>query len=182
MGRYIGLLRGINVGGNNLIPMRELKACLEAGGLEDVSTYIQGGNVLFTTSEEAGLPERIGRCIRDRFEVAVDVAVLSGEQFRKVMASAPTKWGHDPSWKHNLLVALNPADVNEVLAAIGALNPAVERVSVGPGVLYQSVSVAGFRKAASGKLAAKAAYKKVTVRNYNTSRKLFELVSESERR
>ena len=49
MSQYVALLRGINVGGKNLIKMVALKACFEAQGLRDVTTYIQSGNVLFTT-------------------------------------------------------------------------------------------------------------------------------------
>ncbi len=47
--QYLALLRGINVGGKNIIKMAELKACFEANGFGDVATYIQSGNVLFST-------------------------------------------------------------------------------------------------------------------------------------
>ena len=46
---YLALLRGINVGGNNIIKMADLKACFEQMGFEDVSTYIQSGNVIFAS-------------------------------------------------------------------------------------------------------------------------------------
>ena len=45
--KYVALLRGINVGGNNKVSMTELKTCLEEAGFENVSTYINSGNVLF---------------------------------------------------------------------------------------------------------------------------------------
>src|SRR5438552_14543588 len=50
MARYVALLRGINVGGNNLIKMGALKACFEKQGFGDVATYIASGNVLFSES------------------------------------------------------------------------------------------------------------------------------------
>ena len=61
MTAYVALLRGINVGGKNLIRMPALKACFEENGFEDVSTYIQSGNVLFSSSEtsNAELTDRI---------------------------------------------------------------------------------------------------------------------------
>ncbi|MCA9362448.1 DUF1697 domain-containing protein, partial [Candidatus Kaiserbacteria bacterium] len=46
--KHIALLRGINVGGNNIIKMTDLRACVEAAGFMDVSTYIQSGNIIFT--------------------------------------------------------------------------------------------------------------------------------------
>ena len=55
MTRYVALLRGINVGGRNIIAMPALKACCEAEGLEDVATYIQSGNVIFSSNEKAPL-------------------------------------------------------------------------------------------------------------------------------
>jgi uncharacterized protein (DUF1697 family) len=51
MNKYLALLRGINVGGNNIIKMVDLKACFEKMGFLDVSTYIQSGNVLFSSPE-----------------------------------------------------------------------------------------------------------------------------------
>ncbi|NCP46313.1 MAG: DUF1697 domain-containing protein, partial [Flavobacteriales bacterium] len=49
MNQYLALLRGINVGGNNIIKMVDLKACFEKMGFTDVKTYIQSGNVIFTS-------------------------------------------------------------------------------------------------------------------------------------
>ena len=49
--QYLALLRGINVGGGNIIRMTNLKACFQASKLENVATYIQSGNVLFETVE-----------------------------------------------------------------------------------------------------------------------------------
>jgi uncharacterized protein (DUF1697 family) len=49
MARYVALLRGINVGGKNLIPMPALRACFEREGFADLATYIQSGNVLFAS-------------------------------------------------------------------------------------------------------------------------------------
>ena len=56
MSQYVALLRGINVGGKNLIKMTELKICFEQQGFRDVTTYIQSGNVLFKSGESARRP------------------------------------------------------------------------------------------------------------------------------
>jgi uncharacterized protein (DUF1697 family) len=57
---YIVLLRGINVGGKNKIPMTELKRCLEEAGCENVMTYIQSGNVILQSNlDAAGLSQKI---------------------------------------------------------------------------------------------------------------------------
>lgn len=66
---YVALLRGINVGGKNLIKMPELKACFEAGGFDE-GAYIQSGNVLPRTavSRAAALASRIERILTDAFD------------------------------------------------------------------------------------------------------------------
>src|SRR3954451_14113416 len=68
--QYVVLLRGINVGGNNLIKMTELKACLESRGFRDVTTYIQSGNVLFSApaSKPADLASRIETLLTRTFD------------------------------------------------------------------------------------------------------------------
>jgi uncharacterized protein (DUF1697 family) len=50
--QYLALLRGINVGGKNIIKMADLKACFESLGFSDVVTYIQSGNVLFKSADK----------------------------------------------------------------------------------------------------------------------------------
>jgi len=56
MSQFVALLRGINVGGRNIIKMSELKVFLEAEGLRDVVTYIQSGNILFTSPTPRAKP------------------------------------------------------------------------------------------------------------------------------
>ena len=74
MTTYVALLRGINVGGKNLIRMPALKACFEENGFEDVATYIQSGNVLFASSEtrNAALTDRIEAMLAESFDYMPD--------------------------------------------------------------------------------------------------------------
>ena len=75
MPRHVALLRGINVGGKNVIKMADLKACFHENGFEDATTYIQSGNVLFeaTGSSEADLAARIERMLAARFDCGASV-------------------------------------------------------------------------------------------------------------
>jgi uncharacterized protein (DUF1697 family) len=70
MATYVALLRGINVGGKNLIKMPALKAAFEADGFEYVTTYIQSGNVLFSSSGDrsAELTRRIEKMLAEAFD------------------------------------------------------------------------------------------------------------------
>ena len=91
MTTYVALLRGINVGGRNLIRMPALKACFEDNGFEDVSTYIQSGNVLFATAEKGSkaLTERIEAMLADAFDYVPTVVVRSRKQMRAIVEGAP---------------------------------------------------------------------------------------------
>jgi uncharacterized protein (DUF1697 family) len=75
----VALLRGINVGGKNLIRMPALKACFEENGFDDVVTYIQSGNVLFTapTTPAAELTRRIEAMLAQAFDYVPTVVVRS---------------------------------------------------------------------------------------------------------
>ena len=76
MSRYVALLRGINVGGKNLIPMIKLKACMDRTALLDVTTYIQSGNVLFKRRQLARRDELRTRQIEKLLTAAFEVFLL----------------------------------------------------------------------------------------------------------
>jgi uncharacterized protein (DUF1697 family) len=73
--RYIALLRGINVGGNTLIKMPDLKVCFESLGFTDVVTYIQSGNVVFSTRNDNA--EEITQLIESGLKNILDLISVS---------------------------------------------------------------------------------------------------------
>jgi uncharacterized protein (DUF1697 family) len=87
---YIALLRGINVGGKNIIKMAELKKVFEEMGLCDVKTYIQSGNVLFKSNEdEESLRKKIEREIEESFGFSVSVILRSAEELEQIILNCP---------------------------------------------------------------------------------------------
>ena len=175
---YIAFLRGINVGGNNLIKMAELKICLEKAGIEDVKTYIQSGNVLFKSDEtdSVKLSKKIETAIESIFKINVGVAVFSDKRWKTIIKNAPSNWGKDPAWKHNLFILLEPFNMDDVVKAIGEPRAGIEFITAGDGILYQSTSFKEFGKTTTSKLPGTPIYKRMTIRNYNTSVKLLALL------
>ncbi len=175
---YLALLRGINVGGKAMIKMADLKACFEAAGYSNVRTYIQSGNVIFETTEtdKAQLKFDVEKAIQRSFKLPVQVAIFVANEWRAIVKAAPKTWGQDKSWKHNLLIMLEPVPMQNVTAAVGDLKPDIEAMTAGDGVLYQSMSLKLFGRTTTGKLASNPVYKKMTIRNYNTTLKLLELL------
>lgn len=121
MNTFVALLRGINVGGKNKIPMSELKSLFGSLGLEDVVTYIQSGNVVFRspTGDEQALAARLGQRIDEVFGVDVTVLVRTAAELEAIAKHNPfLKGGADPSKLHVVLLDRPPA-----ASAIAELDP-----------------------------------------------------------
>lgn len=179
MDSYVALLRGVNVGGR-MLKMADLKSALETDGFTDVKTFIQSGNVLFTSrsKDTLALAKKIENLISDKFNMDVPTLVLSAEQYDRIVKSAPKHFGQNPEWKHNVLFLIPPFDMDQVVAGIGVLKPDIESLVRGEGVLYQSMSIKLFGRTTTGKLAASPVYQQMTIRNWNTTQKLAALLQE----
>ena len=175
---YLALLRGVNVGGKGLIRMSELKECLEKAGFAEVRTYIQSGNVLFAAPKTGTdrLARQMEAAIEKKFAMKVGVVVFAEKEWREIVQRAPKSWGERKDWKHNLLALLSGTSAADVMRAVGDLKPEIEALAGGRGVLYQSLSIDSFGRTNSGKLAGHPIYRRITVRNINTARKLAELL------
>lgn len=181
MTKYVSFLRGVNVGGKSLVSMSKLREALAESALQNVTTYIQSGNVLFESPEtDTGvLSGRITALIKKHFDLDVAVATFSDREWSDVMQNAPVWWGADHDWKHNIIIMLDKAKPGDVLDTIGQLKPDVEQVEPGRRVVYQSLSIAGIGRAASMKIVGSAVYKKLTIRNLNTAHRLDELLNKN---
>ncbi|WP_372720900.1 DUF1697 domain-containing protein [Novipirellula sp.] len=88
---WIALIRGINVGGHNKMPMVELRTTLESAGCCSVRTYIQSGNVVFTSANRSKrkLAKHLGDAIEEHFGFRPAILLLSEDDFRTAVASNP---------------------------------------------------------------------------------------------
>jgi uncharacterized protein (DUF1697 family) len=111
MPRYVALLRSVNVAGHGRVAMDELRAAFDALGYSGVSTYIQTGNVLFTTSSrsEANIAGAIEQRLAEDFGDSPAVLVRSVAELQRVGASSPyAKAGADPARHHVTFLATEP--------------------------------------------------------------------------
>lgn len=188
MSTYAVLLRGINVGGKNKVPMAELKACLEDGGFgdggfEDVSTYIQSGNVLLRSGLGAREVEaRIEAALPARFTLhsaVVRTLAIEHAAYRRIVAGAPAGFGDDPATYRYNTVFLMGVGAGEALAQVTA-RQGVDEVWPGDGVLYLRNSIADASKSHLSRMTQKPVYASLTIRNWNTTTKLLALLDERE--
>jgi uncharacterized protein (DUF1697 family) len=181
MKSFVALLRGINVGGKNIIPMSDLKTCLEKLGLENVSTYIASGNVLFSSSLPAGgVHARIEAALSRSFKLddeVVRVLVLSRKQLQSVVDRKPKGFGEHPEKYHSDAIFLMGVAAADALPAFSP-REGVDRVWPGTGVIYSQRLSAMRTKSRLNRIMALPLYKSMTIRNWNTTVKLAELLKD----
>jgi uncharacterized protein (DUF1697 family) len=173
MTRYVALLRGINVGGNNLIRMPALKACFERLGVEDVVTYIQSGNVLFTAgSTVTELTGRIEAALGATFDYSASVVLRSRKQMQEIVRRAPDRFGADPkTYRYDVMFLKEPLTAPAALRTIPT-REGVDEVHAGPGVLYFSRVIETAAQSRLNRVVSMPIYKSMTIRNWNTTTKL----------
>jgi len=119
---YIALLRGINVGGKNIIKMADLKRVFESIGLCEVKTYIQSGNVLFISNEaEESLCNKIEHEIEKVFGISVKIILRTSKELEQIIMNCPFT-------KDEVTEAENIAEVESQYVALLAHNPLKEKI------------------------------------------------------
>lgn len=176
---YLALLRGINVGGRNKLAMADLRASFEAEGHADVVTYIQSGNVVFTTdadSPPAGLEADIETMVAGLLGQRVPVVVRSLAELGQVVDKAPPGFGEQPqTYRYDVIFLKAPLTA---VAALAAIRPrdGVDQVWSGPGVVYFSRLDARRSQSRMSRIAGTPEYANMTIRNWNTTTKLMALL------
>ncbi len=174
----IALLRGINVGGKNMLPMKELLAVLESLDLQNIKTYIQSGNAVFQTeaADIAKLADTISAAIKESHGFAPQVLLLDSAALEETIKANPYPEAEAaPNTLHVAFLAAVPPKPD--LDALERIRAASERFQLAGNVLYLHApdGVGRSKLAASMECLLGVA---VTSRNWNTVRKLKEMIDE----
>lgn len=175
MATYVALFRGINVGGKNILPMKDLRALLGTLGCEDVKTYIQSGNAVFRHRETdtASLARLIREAIASSHGFDPAVLLLTGDNLVEAAQSNPFPEGEsDPSKLH--LFFLGAAPENPDLGAIQALRTDDERFALVGEVAYL-LAPAGIARSKVAARAERLLGVAATARNWRSVTKILEL-------
>jgi uncharacterized protein (DUF1697 family) len=174
----VALLRGINVGGKNLLPMKDLVRLFADAGCADVRTYIQSGNVLFQASpaKATRLPGVVAKGIADRFGYRTPVLLRTVEELGATIRNNPfLEAGAPESWLHVLFLA-SQADALRVAALDPDRSPPDAYAVRGREIYLQCPNGVGNTKLTNAWFDSKLATIS-TGRNWRTVNKLFELAS-----
>ena len=176
MKRYIALLRGVNISGKNKGPMAELKKGFEGLGFGEVKTYLNSGNVIFSSVEEntEGLMHRIESMIKNQFSLDIPVFVIPKESLEDILQHAPEWWGSENKEIYdNLIFIVPPATFAEVSSEIGEPKEGLERIKEYKETVFWSFSRKDYQKTNWWPKTASAGIGgKLTIRTANTIRRI----------
>lgn len=178
MNQYLALLRGINVGGKNIIKMADLKSAFEAMGLLNVVTYIQSGNVLFQSDEKDKkiLTDKIEKTLSKTFKYEAKLAIVSRKELKEIVHEAPRGFGTEPdTFRYDVIFLKEPLAPKEAMQSV-SVKEGVDSAHAGKCALYFSRLI---EKAASShltKIIGLPVYQNMTIRNWNTTTTLLKMM------
>lgn len=131
MVKYIALLRGINVSGRNKIAMPQLRAAFEQKGFTEVMTYINSGNVLFSSDiqEKKRLIDICEALILEHFDLNISVAIVAVDELAETLTHAPEWWDQAEETVHYAIFMIPPMTITEVLEIVGEIKPEYEKIA-----------------------------------------------------
>lgn len=173
MAKYVALLRGINVGGNNRVPMAELRVVCESLGYQDVQTYINSGNVLFVSATK---PEgaTLERAIEKQFGFPVPTLVRPLSDLKKINDAVPSTWANNTEQKTDVLFLWDAVASKKTCTEL-LHNPAVDTKEYVAKSIVWHLKKKDYNKSKLHDIIGTKLYKQMTVRNINTVRKLIAL-------
>lgn len=173
---YICLLRGINVGGNNIIKMADLRDSFEKIGFSNVSTYIQTGNILFTSTEKKQdtIHKTIEKKLKATFGYTGNILIHTAKEYITIIDSAPKNFGKQPeSFRYDVLFLFPTLTASNALKEI-TCRENVDTAQKGHKALFFTRTKEHISKSYLSKVIQLPLYKEITIRNWNTSIKLKE--------
>ena len=179
MKRYRALLRGINISGKNKIPMAELKKGFTALGFADVVTYLNSGNVIFSSDidDKNLLSDKIKLMIQDRFDLDILVFIVLQNELKEILSNSPDWWGNDnKNIYDNLIFIMPPLSYEVFYDEIGEPKTEYEKVHNYKNTVFWSFSRKYYQKTSWwSKTANSKISRQITIRTANTIRKIADM-------
>lgn len=176
MNRYIAFLRGVNVSGKNKVSMAELKSSFEKLGFEEIKTYLNSGNIAFSSDREdcESFPNQIEAMIRNQFGFSIPVFVIPKDELADILRNAPAWWGSENQEIYdNLIFIMPPATFADVFSEIGEPKEELEKIKNYKQVIFWSFNRKDYQKTNWWpKTASAAISSRLTIRTANTVRKI----------
>lgn len=173
---YVALLRGINVGGNNKVEMKKLKASLELLGFQKVVTYINSGNIIFEEAKkkQKNIVLEIEKAIQKDFQLDIKVLVRDFQNIDLICKKIPTNWVKDEIMRTDVMFLWEQFDNPKILEKL-QINEG-DNVKYEGGAILWNVEGKDYNKSGMLKLMGTELYRNMTIRNVNTVRKIHQIM------
>lgn len=177
--KYIALLRGINISGKNKISMPELKKLLEENNYQNVSTYLNSGNIIFECNidNKETIMDNIHTLIKTKFILDIPVYITTDKELEDILNNSPKWWGsNNKEIYDNLIFIIPPTKYEEVYNTIGSPKEGLEQIEEYNNCIFWSFDLNNYRKSNWWVKTASTDIKdKITIRTANTMRKILEI-------
>ena len=180
--RYILFLRAVNVGGKNKVSMTDLKALLDNAGFENLDSYINSGNLFFSSAESRETCiSKIRKVLETNYDFSITFALLTKEEYLEEQAALPAWWEEELA-RRDVLFYSCTMDKSDILHFIENATFYNEKVHVGKqAVFWGKMDEAEYLKTTyHKKLMKQDFYKQITIRNGNTFDKIAEILRSRE--
>jgi uncharacterized protein (DUF1697 family) len=180
VGVFVALLRGVNVGGNNMISMKSLKESFTTMGFKQVTTYINSGNIVFKSKDDDArrLEIKIEKMLSRDYQLESKVVVRSLPEMEKLVKSLPQSSDAASSWRHNVIFLRHTIDSEKILADLPTKSD-IEEIVYRQGTVLWSAQATKLNQTNMAKLSSRKIFRDMTVRNLNTTKKLYELMKKA---
>lgn len=131
MEKFVALLRGINISGKNKIPMQELKLGFESLGYKEVVTYLNSGNVIFSSNinDKVKISNDIYKMLENKFNLKIPVFVIKSDELNDLLSNKPDWWETgDKNIYDNIIFIIPPTTYKDVYEALGEPKIELEKI------------------------------------------------------
>ena len=176
--KFLALLRGINVGGKNVIKMDSLIKAFEEMQCTNVTTCIQSGNILFCSAKtgKIALAQSIKKNLAKKFNIETRALILNHNDLEKIITGAPAGFGEEPeTYRYDIWFLLPPLTADEVIRNTD-IKEGVDAIYRGKSAVYTTRLICQMGKSRLIRTNQMPMYQNITIRNWNTGKKLLDLM------
>ncbi len=179
MEKFVALLRGINISGKNKIPMQELRLGFESLGYKEVVTYLNSGNVIFSSNinDKVKISNDIYKMLENKFNLKIPVFVIKSDELNNLLSNKPDWWGTgDKNIYDNIIFIIPPTTYKDVYETLGEPKIELEKIKEYKNNIFWSYDLKNYRKTNWwSKTASTIIRNSITIRTANTMKKVLEL-------
>ena len=177
--KYIILLRGVNISGKNKVSMPKLKQLLEENSYQNVSTYLNSGNIIIESNinNKELIIENISKIIEFNFNIKIPIYIMTVPELEDILNNSPSWWGTaNKEIYDNLIFIIPPTTYEEVYNTIDSPKENVDQIEEYHNTIFWSFVLKDYRKSTWWiKTASTSITNKITIRTANTMKKLLQL-------